>query len=344
MAAGEYPLDFATAESIAFASLLVGGRPVRLAGQDSGRGTFSQRHSVLVDTRSGDKYIPLNFLRDGQARYSVVDSLLSEEAALGFEYGYSVSHPESLTLWEAQFGDFANGAQIQIDQFLASGEAKWGQRSGLVLLLPHGYDGQGPEHSSARPERFLQLYAERNLRVANPTTAAQYFHLLRRQALQPVRKPLIVMTPKSLLRQRSAGSPITALSDGCFEPVLVDVVGGDDAAVSRVVLCSGKVYYDLLDAAKEHDARELAIVRIEEIAPWPRNEVHAALERFANRKALVWCQEEPANMGAWNFLRHRLPFTAYAGRKPAASPSTGISQVHKAEQAALVAAALGHSR
>jgi 2-oxoglutarate dehydrogenase E1 component len=341
MGRDEYPTDFATAEALAFASLLVEGVPVRLAGQDSGRGTFSQRHSVLIDTRSGEKYIPLNFVAEDQARYAVIDSFLSEEAALGFEYGYSVTHPQCLTMWEAQFGDFCNGAQIQIDQFLAAGEAKWGQRSALTLLLPHGYDGQGPEHSSARLERFLQLYAERNLRVAYPTSAAQYFHLIRCQALDTERKPLIVMTPKSLLRQRSAGSSIVELAEGGFRPVIVDVFGADgDAGVRRVVLCTGKVYYDLLDAVHEHQLQGVALVRLEQLAPFPRNAVHAALERFPDRDALVWCQEEPANMGAWTFVRHRLPFNGFAGRRPAASPATGVTQVHKAEQKALVGTAL----
>ena len=342
MVRDEYPFDFATAESLAFATLLTDGRPIRLAGQDSGRGTFSQRHSVLVDLATAEKLIPLNFLADDQARYGVVDSLLSEEAALGFEYGYSVSHPECLTLWEAQFGDFCNGAQIQIDQFIAPGETKWGQRSNLTLLLPHGHDGQGPEHSSARLERFLQLCARGNLRVANPTTAGQYFHLLREQALNPERKPLIVMTPKSLLRQRSAGSTLGDLSDLDFRPVLVDARGPDDAVI-RIVCCSGKVFYDLQEAAATAAIEGLALVRIERLAPWPAREMAAVLARFPGRENLVWCQEEPANMGAWTWVRDRTEWSAYAGRPAAASPATGVLGVHKLEQERLVADALGRS-
>ncbi len=341
MAADEYPFDFATAEALAFGTLLVAGVPVRLAGQDSGRGTFSQRHSVLVDVETGAHHIPLNFLADDQARFSVVDSLLSEEAALGFEYGYSVVRSEGLNLWEAQFGDFANGAQIQIDQFIVAGEAKWGQRSGLVLLLPHGHDGQGPEHSSARPERFLQQFADRNIRVANPSTAAQYFHLLRLQALEPVRKPLVVMTPKSLLRQRTAGSALAELADGRFHRVLADV-RGEDRAVKRVVMCSGKVYYDLAERVDEAKLDGVGLLRIELIAPWPGASLEQTLKRFPHAESFVWCQEEPANMGAWSFARTRLPAgTEYAGRAAAASPATGVQRVHKAEQRALVERALG---
>ncbi|MBK8976911.1 MAG: multifunctional oxoglutarate decarboxylase/oxoglutarate dehydrogenase thiamine pyrophosphate-binding subunit/dihydrolipoyllysine-residue succinyltransferase subunit [Planctomycetes bacterium] len=345
MARDEHPFDFATAESLAFATLLVDGHPVRLAGQDSGRGTFSQRHSVLVDIRTGGEYVPLNHLApsrvaEQQATYEVVDSLLSEEAALGFEYGFSVARPECLNLWEAQFGDFCNGAQIQIDQFIAAGEAKWGQSTGLVLLLPHGYDGQGPEHSSARLERFLQLCAEGNMRVANPSTAAQYFHLLRRQALDPDRKPLVVMTPKSLLRQRTAGSTLAELADALFQSVIVDAPGVPDAAVERVVFCCGKVYYDLDAERRENGPGNAAIVRVEQLAPWPRAEVDAVFARFASARDFVWCQEEPANMGAWSYVRNRAAFTRYAGRPDAASPATGVSQVHKQEQHALVQDAL----
>ncbi|MGE0141777.1 MAG: multifunctional oxoglutarate decarboxylase/oxoglutarate dehydrogenase thiamine pyrophosphate-binding subunit/dihydrolipoyllysine-residue succinyltransferase subunit [Planctomycetota bacterium] len=339
MGRGEYPFDFATAESLAFASLVTHGHPVRLAGQDSGRGTFSQRHSVLVDVETGEKHIPLNFLSSEQVRYFVVDSLLSEEAALGFEYGYSVSSPDCLTLWEAQFGDFCNGAQIQIDQFLAAGEAKWNQKSGLTLLLPHGYDGQGPEHSSARLERFLQLCAEDNLRVANPSTAAQYFHLLREQALDPIKKPLIVMTPKSLLRQRSAGSSVADLTEFSFRPVIAEVLG-DDRAVTHVVLACGKVVYDLIESRAAEKAEHVAILRVERLAPWPAAEIEAELARFPARASIVWCQEEPANMGAWSYVRDRLPFSGYAGRTAAASPATGVSAIHKIEQDALVAEAI----
>ena len=333
-------MDFATAESLAFGTLLVDGRRIRLAGQDSGRGTFSQRHAVLIDTKTGEKHIQLNYLKPDQGRFHVVDSFLSEEAALGFEYGFSVSWPDALVMWEAQFGDFCNGAQIQIDQFLVAGETKWGQRSGLTLLLPHGYDGQGPEHSSARLERFLQLYAERNIRVVYPSNSSQYFHMLRSQALISERKPLIVMTPKSMLRQRTAGSAIEDLADGTFQPVLCDV-SGSDAAVTRVVLCTGKVYYDLAESVSENGLDGVALVRVEQLAPFPIQQVQDVLARFPAREHLVWCQEEPSNMGAWTFVRNRLPFTGYAGRRAAGSPATGVTLVHKAEQAALIRTALG---
>ncbi|MBX3463489.1 MAG: multifunctional oxoglutarate decarboxylase/oxoglutarate dehydrogenase thiamine pyrophosphate-binding subunit/dihydrolipoyllysine-residue succinyltransferase subunit [Planctomycetes bacterium] len=339
MLAGRSPVDFATAEALAFASLLTAGVPVRLAGQDSGRGTFSQRHAALHDAANGRRYVPLNHLEAGQRPFVVVDSLLSEEAALGFEYGYSTVAADALVLWEAQFGDFVNGAQIQIDQFLAAGEAKWGQASGLVLLLPHGYDGQGPEHSSARLERFLQLCAENNLRVANPTTAASYHHLLRAQALAGEQKPLVVMTPKSLLRMKEAGSAAEELATGRFAAVLDDGAA-DPAAVQRVVCCSGKVYYDLLEA--RGDDRGVALVRIELLYPWPAAAMQAVRARYP-AATFVWCQEEPANMGAWTFVRDRFDWAARASRRAAASPATGSLQKHKAEQQALVAAALGRA-
>jgi 2-oxoglutarate dehydrogenase E1 component len=338
MLAGRAPVDFATAEALAFATLVAAGIPVRLAGQDCGRGTFSQRHAALYDAENGRRYVALNHLQDGQAPFVVVDSLLSEEAALGFEYGYSVAHPGALVLWEAQFGDFCNGAQIQIDQFLAAGEAKWGQQSSLVLLLPHGYDGQGPEHSSARLERFLQLCAENNLRVANPSCAASYYQLLRAQALDADRKPLVVMTPKSLLRQKEAGSPAEELAAGGFAPVRDDPTIADPGPVARVVCCAGKVYYDLLEA--RGDDRRTALVRVELLYPWPAAAM-AALQARYPAAAFVWCQEEPANMGAWSYVRDRLPWAAVASRRAAASPATGLSQKHKAEQAAVVRQALG---
>jgi 2-oxoglutarate dehydrogenase E1 component len=338
MVRGEQGIDFATAEHLAFASLVTAGRPVRLAGQDSGRGTFSQRHSVLMDIETGAKFIPLNFLADDQARYSVIDSFLSEEAALGFEYGYSVATPDGLTMWEAQFGDFVNGAQIQIDQFITAGEAKWGQQSGLTLLLPHGYDGQGPEHSSARPERFLQQCAENNMRVALPSTPAQYFHLLRKQALSPAIKPLVVMTHKSLLRQRVAASTADELADaGGFRPVIGDATVAT-AAVERVVVCTGKVFYDLLEARGD---APVALVRLELLYPFPGDELGAVLAGYPAAKTVVWCQEEPQNMGAWSFVALRHHFDLYAGRPAAASPATGFLAAHKVQQAGLVARALG---
>ena len=273
----------------------------------------------------------------GQARFVVVDSLLSEEAALGFEYGYSTTTPQGLTLWEAQFGDFCNGAQIQIDQFLAAGEAKWNQQSGLVMLLPHGYDGQGPEHSSARLERFLQLCAENNLRVANPSCALAYFQLLRAQALDIDKKPLIVMTPKSLLRQKEAGNDAAEFATGGFVQVRDDATIADAKAVTRVVCCTGKVYYDLLEA--RGDDRHVALVRLELLYPWPATAMQVLRTKYPAAE-FVWCQEEPANMGAWTFVRDRFPFSACSARRAAASPATGSSVKHKAEQAALVAAAL----
>ncbi|MCB9879558.1 MAG: multifunctional oxoglutarate decarboxylase/oxoglutarate dehydrogenase thiamine pyrophosphate-binding subunit/dihydrolipoyllysine-residue succinyltransferase subunit [Planctomycetes bacterium] len=343
MVADEQPIDFATAETLAFASLVANGVPVRLAGQDSGRGTFSQRHAALHDAENGDRYVPLNHLADGQAPFFVVDSLLSEEAALGFEYGYSVATPHGLVLWEAQFGDFVNGAQIPIDQFLAAGEAKWQQDASVVLLLPHGYDGQGPEHSSARPERFLQLCAENNLRVAMPSSAQSYHHLLRAQALDPEKKPLVVMTTKSLLRQRDAGSPLADLVEHAFLPVLDDPTIADPGAVRRVVVCSGKVYYDLLAAradvlASRGAAQNVALVRCELLYPWPASALQALRQRYPAAE-FVWCQEEPRNMGAWQFVRDRFAWDGVASRRAAASPATGSLQRHKAEQAALVAEA-----
>jgi 2-oxoglutarate dehydrogenase E1 component len=341
MLAGNQPVDFATAEALAFATLVTGGVRVRLAGQDCGRGTFSQRHAALHDAANGRRYVPLNHLAEGQAPFVAVDSLLSEEAALGFEYGYSTTAPHGLTLWEAQFGDFGNGSQIQIDQFLAAGEAKWNLPCGLVLLLPHGYDGQGPEHSSARLERFLQLCAENNLRVANPSCAASYYALLRAQAVDPQRKPLVVMTPKSLLRQKEAGSPAAELAVGAFRPVLDDPAWAsrEPRQCTRVVCGSGKVFYDLA-AARPADA-PVALVRVELLYPWPATAMAALRARYAAAE-FVWCQEEPANMGAWQFVRDRFPWHTVAARRAAASPATGSLQKHKAEQQALLRAALGN--
>jgi 2-oxoglutarate dehydrogenase E1 component len=333
---GLQPIDFATAETLAFASLLTNGVSVRLAGQDSGRGTFSQRHATLYDFETGRRYVPLNHLDPDQAWFVVIDSLLSEAAALGFEYGYSTARPDALTLWEAQFGDFSNGAQVQIDQFLAAGEVKWGQRCGLVLLLPHGHDGQGPEHSSARIERFLQLCAENNLRVAVPSTAANYFHLLRRQGLDGGKKPLVVMTPKSLLRLKDAGGSPEELSDGTFAPV-IDDHDADAAAVTCVICCSGKVFYDLR-AMRPTDG-SVALVRFELLYPWPAAAVAALAVKYAKAE-WVWCQEEPANMGALAHVRNRLPWRRLASRPAAASPATGSLHRHQKEQRDLVADAL----
>jgi multifunctional 2-oxoglutarate metabolism enzyme len=336
MVDGKQPIDFATAEALAFASLVTSKVPVRLAGQDSGRGTFSQRHAALYDAANGRRYVPLNQLGE-QAPFVVVDSLLSEEAALAFEYGFSVDWPQALVMWEAQFGDFVNGAQIPIDQFIAAGEAKWRQHSGVVMLLPHGYDGQGPEHSSARLERFLQLCAENNLRVANPSTAASYYQLLRAQALDPERRPLVVMTQKSLLRQKEAGSSLVELAGTPFQPVLDDASIEQPKKVRRVVCCSGKVYYDLV--AARGDDRTVALVRCELLYPWPRSAMGELQQRYAGAD-FVWCQEEPANMGAWTFVRDRFEWKASATRRAAASPATGSLQTHKAEQQVIVEKAL----
>jgi 2-oxoglutarate dehydrogenase E1 component len=341
MTQGEVGMDFATAETLAYATLLSEGVSVRLAGQDSGRGTFSQRHAVLLDVPTGRAHIPLQFLAENQAPFLVIDSLLSEEAALGFEYGYAVARPDTLTLWEAQFGDFANGAQTQIDQFISAGEAKWGQSCGLVLLLPHGYDGQGPEHSSARLERFLQICAEGNMRVANPSTPAQLFHLLRRQALDATRKPLVVMTTKSLLRLQFASSPVSELAASGFETVIDDpetIV--EDAR--RVVLCTGKVYYDMLAERQRIGVDGVALVRVEQLYPWPGEALDRVLARYASAER-VWCQEEPANMGGWTHVRTLVDGMRYIGRPASASPATGSLRRHKAEQMALVRSALEKS-
>jgi len=351
--------DWATGEALAFGSLLTEGYPVRLAGQDSTRGTFSQRHSGLVNQETEERYYPLNHIRNGQAQYEVIDSALSEYAVLGFEYGYSLSEPNALTMWEAQFGDFANGAQIMFDQFISSGEAKWLRMSGLVCLLPHGFEGQGPEHSSARLERFLQMCGSDNWIVANCTTPANYFHILRRQIHRSFRKPLVLMTPKSLLRHKMAVSSAEDFTTGSsFHRVLWDDAqrGNSetqlvpDDQMKRVVLCSGKVYYDLLE---ERDARgldDVYIMRVEQFYPFPALAMTKELERF-KQAHIVWCQEEPKNQGAWNFIepniewvltrlqaRHTRP--SYAGRPASASPATGLSSQHKAQQAALVNDAL----
>jgi 2-oxoglutarate dehydrogenase E1 component len=345
-------IDWATGEALAFGSLLLEGHHVRLSGEDCQRGTFSQRHAVLIDQTNQNEYTPLNNVRPKQARIEIFNSLLSEAGVLGFEYGYSLSDPWTLVLWEAQFGDFANGAQVIIDQFLASGETKWLRMSGLTLLLPHGFEGQGPEHSSARLERYLQLCAERNMTVANLTTPASYFHALRRQLKRNFRKPLVIMTPKSLLRHKLAVSPLEDFSNGSkFRTVIgeIDKIA-PPAEVKRVVLCTGKVYYDLLAERRDQGITDVAIIRLEQLYPFPDKPLAFALKPY-NKAQVVWCQEEPENMGAWNFLdrriervltalKHKAKRPSYVGRKPAASPATGLARVHAAEQAALVKAAL----
>jgi 2-oxoglutarate dehydrogenase E1 component len=346
-------IDWATGEALAFGSLLLEGHRVRLSGEDSQRGTFSQRHAVLVDQENQNEYVPLNNIARDQAKIEIYNSLLSEAGVLGFEYGYTLADPRTLVMWEAQFGDFANGAQVIIDQFLASGESKWLRMSGLTLLLPHGYEGQGPEHSSARIERYLQLCAERNMCVANLTTPANYFHALRRQLKRNYRKPLVIFTPKSLLRHKLAVSALAEMGDGtAFRFVIpeVDAIATPDA-VRRVVLCSGKVYYDLLAERREKAISDVAILRLEQLYPMPEKTLARELGAYRNAE-LVWCQEEPENMGAWNYVDRRLEKVLagldaaakrprYVGREAAASPATGSARAHAAQQAALVADALG---
>jgi 2-oxoglutarate dehydrogenase E1 component len=347
--AGKGEVDWATAEALAFGTLLLEGVPVRLSGQDSGRGTFSQRHAIFYDVKSGKEYVPLNAIAPAGTRFEVHDSLLSEAAVMGFEFGYAVAEHRALVMWEAQFGDFWNGAQVIVDQFLVASEQKWGQPTGLTLLLPHGHEGQGPEHSSARMERFLTLCAEDNMRVCYPSTPASYFHLLRRQGRDPVEKPLVVMTPKSLLRHPRCQSPLAALAEGRFEEV-IDDGGVDPARVRRVVLCTGKLYYDLLKAREDHKANGVALVRLEQLYPFPIDALASVLGRYPDTAELVWAQEEPRNMGAWRFVREefldrisgiangRVP--RYIGREASASPAPGSLKAHNEEQEAIVEASL----
>ncbi len=347
MAAGEQPLDWGFAETMAYATLLDEGVSVRFSGQDSKRGTFFHRQSALFDQKTGACYIPLQHMNDHQATFEIYDSVLSELSVLGFEYGYSTARPETLVLWEAQFGDFANGAQVIIDQFISSGWQKWRRLSGLVLLLPHGQEGMGPEHSSARLERFLQLCAQDNIQVCQPTTAAQIFHLLRRQMLRKFRKPLIVMTPKSSLRHKLAVSSLDDLSQGHFQLIIPEL---DDIApelTKRVILCSGKVYYDLLAKRREEKIEDTAILRIEQLYPFPYDELTAILKHYQSATEFIWCQEEPKNQGPWFCTQHRIlrcmpegKKLAYVGRKPFAAPAPGYGGVHVKQQKALVNEAL----
>jgi 2-oxoglutarate dehydrogenase E1 component len=340
----EQGIDWANAEALAFGSLLVEGLPIRLSGQDCGRGTFSQRHSVLFDRKNGEPYIPLNHLEPEQARYDVFNSLLAEAGVLGFEYGYAMSHPEGLTIWEAQFGDFANNAQGIIDLFIVSGETKWQCRNGLTLLLPHGWEGLGPEHSSARLERFLQLCADENIQVCNVTTPAQYFHLLRRQAKAQYRKPLVLMTPKSLLRHPKAVSTLTDLAQGVFRPVMDDLSAPRMAA--KVLICSGKIYYQLLQRCRETDTKHVALVRLEQFYPFPEQELQTVLQAYPDTESWVWVQEEPENMGGWQFVQSRLraiigQAPTYVGRPAAASPASGFPNIYRQQQAAISDQAVG---
>ena len=348
MGRGEINLDWGMGEHLAFASLVSSGYAIRITGQDAGRGTFTHRHSVLHDQNrekwDAGSYIPLQHVSDQQAPFLVIDSVLSEEAVLAFEYGYSTAEPNTLTIWEAQFGDFANGAQVVIDQFISSGEVKWGRASGLVMMLPHGYEGQGPEHSSARLERFLQLCADNNMQVVQPTTASQIFHLLRRQMIRLFRKPLIIMTPKSLLRNKDAGSPFSELVKGSFHTVLGEVDDSiDRKTVKRVLACSGKGYFDLVPARKERGASDVAIIRVEQLYPFPHKALSTELKSYPNFTELVWVQDEPQNQGAWFQIQHNIMENlsdgqklAYAGRPASASPAVGYYDKHYAQQKSLI--------
>jgi 2-oxoglutarate dehydrogenase E1 component len=347
MAEGTKLFDWGGAENLAYATLVDEGIPIRLSGEDTGRGTFFHRHAVIHEQKNGSVYIPLCNIHNGQGDFKVWDSVLSEEAVLAFEYGYATAAPRTLTIWEAQFGDFANGAQVVIDQFISSGEQKWGRMCGLVMLLPHGYEGQGPEHSSARLERYLQLCAEQNMQVCVPSTPAQVYHMLRRQALRDMRRPLIVMSPKSLLRHPLAVSSLEELANGTFMPAIGEVDELDASQVKRVVMCSGKVYYDLLEQRRKNGQSNVAIVRIEQLYPFPHKALQAVLAPFAHVHDFVWCQEEPLNQGAWYCSQHHfrevIPFGAslsYAGRPASASPAVGYLSVHQKQQQALVNDAL----
>lgn len=348
MAQGELPVDWGFAENLAYASLLHQGYAIRLSGQDCGRGTFAHRHAVLHDQTTGTAYCPLAHLAPDQPYFEIIDSLLSEEAVLAFEYGYSTTTPTTLVLWEAQFGDFANGAQVVIDQFISSGEHKWGRLSGLVMLLPHGYEGMGPEHSSARLERYLQLCAEHNMLVCVPSTPSQVYHMLRRQMLAPFRKPLIVMTPKSLLRHKLAVSTLKELAEDEFRLILPEIDTIDPKQVRRVILCSGKVYYDLLAKRRADQRTDVAIIRIEQLHPFPEQELRQLLTHYTAAQQVIWCQEEPKNQGAWYCTAHHLYAALgahqkleYAGRVASSSPAAGYHSVHVKEQTSLVEQALG---
>ena len=341
----EGSIDWGFGELIALGSLVMDRVPVRMAGQDSRRGTFVQRHAVFHDRVNGQEWIPLRNLMQGQAKFWIYDSLLSEYAAMGFEYGYSIENKEALVLWEAQFGDFVNGAQTIVDEFISSAEQKWNQHSSLVLLLPHGYEGQGPDHSSARIERFLQLCAENNMTVAQPSTPASHFHLLRRQAYTRPRRPLIVFTPKSMLRLKSASSSVQDFTQGSFQPVIPDQQGLDNSAVRRVILCSGKVYWDLMAEIEKRGERSVAVVRIEQLYPTPVDEIKATYAQYPNAE-LFWVQDEPANQGPWTYVGLFLPrymngqVATLVSRPASASPATGSVKRHAVEQADLITRAL----
>lgn len=350
MTAGAMAINWGYAEIMAYATLLSQGFAIRITGQDSGRGTFSHRHAQIDDQKTGDDYVPLRHVSDDQPRFDIFDSLLSEEAVLAFEYGYAQTSPNTLVIWEAQFGDFANGAQVVIDQFIASGEHKWARLCGLTLFLPHGYEGQGPEHSSARLERFLQLSAEHNMQVCVPTTPSQIFHLLRRQMIRPMRRPLVVMTPKSLLRHKEAISTLEDLCEGQFQNIIPEVDDHDPDKITTLVMCSGKVYYDLLSKRRGDELKHVAIMRIEQLYPFPEDEMRQVVANYPNIDTAVWCQEEPMNQGAWYSSQHHMRrilheafpsiYLHYAGRAPSASPAAGYMSLHVKQQEALVHDAL----
>ena len=347
MAAGALPVDWGFAENLAYATLVNEGHPVRVSGQDSGRGTFFHRHAVVYCQSNGDAYVPLRHLNEGQASFLVTNSLLSEEAVLAFEYGYATTDPKTLVVWEAQFGDFANNAQVVIDQFISAGEQKWDRLCGLVMLLPHGYEGQGPEHSSARLERYLQLCAEHNMQVCVPTTPAQIFHLLRRQMMMTCRKPLVVMTPKSLLRHKLAVSSLEELSQGEFRPLIPEVDTFSCDGVRRVVMCSGKVYYDLLEKRRSEQHDEVAIIRMEQLYPFPKEALRRELARYRKAREFIWCQEEPMNQGAWYSTQHNIREVLdakfrlyYAGRPPSAAPAVGYPRLHIKQLCAFIEEAI----
>ena len=352
MGRGEIPVDWGMGEHMAFASLVASGYPVRLSGEDCGRGTFTHRHAVIHDQNrekfDEGTYTPLQNVADGQAPFVVIDSILSEEAVLAFEYGYASNDPNTLVIWEAQFGDFVNGAQVVIDQFIASGEVKWGRVNGITLMLPHGYEGQGPEHSSARLERFMQLSADTNMQIVQPTTASQIFHILRRQMVRNLRKPLVIMTPKSLLRAKAAASPLSEFTKGGFQTVIPENKELKAEKVRRVIVCSGKVYYDLVKRREERESDDVAILRIEQLYPFPHKLFSAEMKKYPNAVDVVWCQDEPQNQGAWFFVQHYIHENmldgqklGYAGRAASASPAVGYSHLHQEQQKALVDGAFG---
>jgi 2-oxoglutarate dehydrogenase E1 component len=352
MGRGDLPVDWGMGEHMAFASLVASGFPVRLSGEDCGRGTFTHRHSVIHDQNrekwDTGTYIPLENVADNQSPFTVIDSILSEEAVLAFEYGYASNDPNTLVIWEAQFGDFANGAQVVIDQFIASGEVKWGRVNGITLMLPHGYEGQGPEHSSARVERFMQLAADTNMQIVQPTTASQIFHVLRRQMVRNLRKPLIIFTPKSLLRHKDATSPVSEFTKGGFQTIIPESKDIKADKVKRVVVCSGKVYYDLSKKREDNGHEDTALLRLEQLYPFPHKVFAAELKKYPNASEVLWCQDEPQNQGAWFFVQHYLfenmatgQKLGYSGRAASASPAVGYSHLHQDQQKALVDGAFG---